>query len=390
MREAPILLDVSRLIWRQWTRRLPTGIDRVCLAYLKYYRSNARAVVQFRQVRRILDSKASNRLFNLLLDGSSHFRSDLIWILATSGWRTENSRIGQIYLNVGHTGLNSSHFERWLADRQLRPVYLIHDLIPITHPQYCREGEATRHQLRIAAALRSASGLITNSAATKHDLADFARDHGFTMPPHLIAWLGTDRIPLPPADPTGRGRPYFVIVGTIEARKNHLTIIRAWREIVARMGDQAPHLIVIGQRGWEAAESIAILDDLGPLEGRVTEKAACDDKEMHELLAGAQAILMPSFVEGFGLPVVEALQQGVPVIASDLPVFREIVGDIPTYVDPNDRCAWEAAVLGYLGNGVERKRQLDAISNFRAPQWADHFAQVEKFLDGLRPGPIAA
>lgn len=384
------MLDVSRLIWRQWTRRLPTGIDRVCLAYLNHYRSNARAVVQFRQVRRILDSKASDRLFDLLLNGSSHFRSALIWTLATSGWRTESSRIGQIYLNVGHTGLNSSRFERWLADRELRPVYLIHDLIPITHPQYCREGEATRHHLRMAAALRSASGLILNSAATKHDLADFARGHGLTMPPHLIAWLGTARIPLPSADPTPQDRPYFVILGTIEARKNHLTIIEAWREIVARMGDQAPQLIIIGQRGWEAAESIAILDDLGPLEGHVTEKARCGDKEMRELLAGAQAMLMPSFVEGFGLPVVEALQQGIPVIASDLPVFREIVGDTPTYVDPNDRRAWEAAVLGYLGNSVERKRQLDAITRFRAPHWADHFEQVEKFLDGLSSGQIAA
>lgn len=384
MREEPILLDVSRLIWRQWTRRLPTGIDRVCLAYLKHFRSNARAVIQFRQVQRILDRKASDRLFDLLLNGSSHFRSDLIWTFASSGWRTESSKIGQIYLNVGHTGLNSPHIERWLAERQLRPVYLIHDLIPITHPQYCRDGEAGRHKLRMTTALRSASGLILNSAATGHDLAEFANDHGFTMPPHLVAWLGTDTMPAGlSADPATQDRTYFVILGTIEARKNHLTIIEAWHEIVARMGDQAPHLIIIGQRGWEAAESIAILDDLGPLQGHITEMAGCSDQEMHQLLAGAQAILMPSFVEGFGLPVIEALQQGVPVIASDLPVFREIVGDIPTYVRPDDQRAWVSAVLGFPGDGVERKRQLDAIGRYRAPQWADHFAQVEKFIDSL-------
>ena len=110
MQGAPILLDVSRLIWRQWTRRLPTGIDRVCLAYLEHFQAKARAVVQFRQFRRILDRKSSNRLFDLLLNGSSRFRSELIRTLAVSAASTERSEAGQIYLNVGHTGLNSRQY----------------------------------------------------------------------------------------------------------------------------------------------------------------------------------------------------------------------------------------------------------------------------------------
>jgi glycosyltransferase involved in cell wall biosynthesis len=384
MTDEPILFDVSRLIWRQWTRRLPTGIDRVCLAYLAHFHSRARAVVQFRQFRRILDRRSSARLFELLLNGSKRFRLDLVTTLAATAGRTERSSAGQFYLNVGHTGLDSPHLGPWLERHRLRPVFLVHDLIPITHPQYCREGEAARHERRMETALRSASGLILNSAATKRDLAQFAFDRGMPMPRSLISWLGTESKPLQPAVTTfPQECHYFVVIGTIEARKNHLALLEAWREIVAQLGARAPKLIVIGQRGWEAAEAIEILDDLGSLEGYVHELAGCDDNQMNKLLAGARAMLMPSFVEGFGLPVVEALQQGVPVIASDLPVFREIAGVIPTYLDPHDRMAWANTVIDYTADCTERQRQIVAAAEFRAPNWGDHFDLVEEFLETI-------
>ena len=240
MSDDPILIDVSRLIWRQWTRRLPTGIDRVCLAYLKHFRERARAVVQFRGLRRILNSQGSARLFDLLLKGSDRFRSELILTLASSILRTEKDVADRIYLNVGHTGLNSAHLAPWISKHRVRAVFLIHDLIPITHPQYCREGEAERHRQRIETALRSASGLIVNSAATLNDVDQFAGRHGLPMPRSVVAWLGLDVAPSALPGRRNFGRPYFVMVGTIEARKNHLLILQAWADLVARLGDKAP------------------------------------------------------------------------------------------------------------------------------------------------------
>lgn len=383
MSETPILLDVSRLIWRQWTGRLPTGIDRVCLAYLEHFASRSRAVVQYRRFRSILDKAGSTRLFDLLLDGGSSFRSRLMRTLA--GARpAKAARPGQIYLNVGHTGLNSPYLGPWLAGHQLRPVFFIHDLIPITHPQYCREGELARHEQRIENALRAASGFIYNSAATQRDLVQFAADRHLPVPPGLVAWLGVD-------DPsTGRmirpdirPRPYFVMLGTIEARKNHLTILQAWADLVARLGDDAPELIIIGQRGWEAEAATAILDEPGPLKDHVREMPRCDDQSMLQLVAGARALLMPSFIEGFGLPIIEALQLGTPVIASDLAVFREIAGNIPTYLDPGDRQGWAAAILEHSEDSPARQRQLDAMGHFRAPGWKAHFDLVDRFLENL-------
>jgi len=383
MTEPPILLDASRLIWRQWTRRLPTGIDRVCLAYLEHFAPRARAVVQFRRFRHILRREDSARLFGLLLEGAGRFRGRLVSTLAAAALRREGEATGQFYLNVGHTGLNSPFLSPWLKDRGLRPIYLIHDLIPITHPQYCREGEAVRHRERIRNALQSASGLIVNSVATERDLAQFARDEVLAMPPSLIAWLGVDGLVDASVPNRPTARPYFVLVGTIEARKNHLLILQVWAELVATLGAEAPELIIIGQRGWEAEAATAILDDPGALRGHVRELARCDDDMLHELLAGARALLMPSFVEGFGLPLIEALQAGTPVLASDLEVFREIAGDIPEYLDPNNQAGWVKAVLAYTKDGAERRRQLDAITGFRAPTWSDHFSKVERFLAEL-------
>jgi glycosyltransferase involved in cell wall biosynthesis len=92
---------------------------------------------------------------------------------------------------------------------------------------------------------------------------------------------------------------------------------------------------------------------------------------------------MPSFAEGFGLPVVEALDLGTPVIASDLAVFREIAGDVPDYLDPRDSEAWFRLIAEYGANGPARRRQVERAAGFRAPGWSEHFERVDRFLDAL-------
>ena len=108
----PYLLDVTRLIWRRWVGRLPTGIDRVCLAYLDHYRAEAQAVVQWRGFRRILSEAASDRLFTILGRPRRAIRRDLARFLA--GERVRIGRRlrgdGRIYFNVGHTALDDERY----------------------------------------------------------------------------------------------------------------------------------------------------------------------------------------------------------------------------------------------------------------------------------------
>lgn len=380
----PYLLDVSRLIWRLWKRRLPTGIDRVCLEYVDHFACRSQAVIQFRGHILVLAPRDSDKLFALLRSCQRGWRTRL----AMQALRTFPSasrrapRPGMIYLNVGHTGLHDRGLPGWIAANRCEAIYLVHDLIPITHPQFCRPGEAEKHCVRMKNALASATGIIGNSRATLDELCTFATRHAIPMAPSMAAWISGHQHTAP-VRPRRLERPYFLTLGTIEGRKNHILLLQLWQRLIASMGPDTPILLIVGQRGWQAEAATEILGRVADPAGIVRELGHCDDLELQELLAGAEALLMPSFAEGFGLPVIEALQAGTPVIASDLPVYREIVGDIPTYLEPLDLHGWESAIREFLSSSNERSRQKLAMKRFRPPDWAQHFAAVEDWLDEL-------
>jgi len=367
-----------------WTGRLPTGIDRVCLAYLDRYGARAQAVVQRNGVFRILAPRESDRLFGLIRSGARGFRRGLASLLpamlASSASRVDGA--GAIYLNIGHTGLEEPGLPEWVERCGLRAVFLIHDLIPITHPEFCRAGEDGRHVGRMRNVLACAAGIIGNSQATLTDLEVFAAKEKAEVPPYLPAWISGNDVPRA-APPAAMDRPYYIIVGTIEGRKNHVLLLQLWRSLIERMGNAAPRLLIVGQRGWEAEHAQALLDRNPIIRGHVRELGNTEDAELARLIAGARALLMPSFAEGFGLPIVEALQLGTPVICSDLPAFREIARDIPLFLDPLDGRGWERAVLSFLDDCPERSRQQRLMRDYRGPDWENHFALVDPWLAGL-------
>ena len=377
--DAPLLLDVTRLIWRRWRGRLPTGIDRVCLAYLRHFGSRAQAVVQHDRFRRILDRRASQDLFALLKEPSSRFQARMLTgVFRHLGGLNVEGR-NRIYLNVGHTGLNSTGFKNWTTRSNVRPIYLVHDLIPITHPQFCRAGEADRHRDRMRNVLTTATGVIGNSQATLDELAQFAVSENLSMPPSLAAWLGID--PLPAATRLPASQPTFVTLGTIEGRKNHLLLLEVWTRLIDRLGNAAPKLLIIGQRGWEAEAVFKMLDTNEKLRTHVIELSRCTDQQLAARLASACALLFPSFAEGYGLPLIEAIAGGVPAVASDLPVFRELCGDVPTYLSATEVTAWEAAISDYAApESAQRSAQLKRMKHFEPPTWQAHFDRVEAWL----------
>ncbi len=381
--DAPLLFDATRLIWRRWVGRQPTGIDRVCLAYLERFGPEAQAVIQHRRYRRILDREASAVLFRVLAEAPRRFRAELIKGALRYGARSDCPGKGRFYLNIGHTGLDDPGLSEWIAPAGVRPIYFVHDVIPITHPEYCRAGEEQRHGSRMRTVLQTATGVIGNSQATIDELEGFGRTEALAFPPAVAAWLGTTPLPRTAATDTS-DRPTFVILGTIEGRKNHLLLLQIWTRLARRFGRNSPRLLVIGQRGWESEQALDLLERSAVLKDSVVEMAGCDDGTLAAHLAGARALLFPSLAEGFGMPVMEALQTGTPVIASDLPVFREIGQGIPELLDPLDAPAWERAILDYAAEGsAPRKAQLDRMKRFRAPTWEDHFAKVEPWLAAL-------
>ena len=387
MGESEILFDASRLIWRFWRGGPPTGIDRVCKAYVRHFGARARAVVQRRGAYHVFTKRHSESLFALFDNGTNGFRRRFMQLAsrAFASGRRSPPRKGMLYLNIGHTGLDDPSLPRWVARNDIRAVYLVHDLIPLLHPEYCRPGEQSKHRNRMENVLNSASGLIGNSQATLDDLGDFAASRGLPVPPSIAASIAGPPIPQS-VTPKTFERPHFIVVGTIEGRKNHSLLLHIWKRLVAKYGCDTPLLVLVGRRGWEATHALALIDRALDLQSHVLELGTCEDEELAGLIAGARALLMPSFAEGFGLPVAEALQLGTPVIASDLPVFREFAGDIPTYLDSLDGRAWESAIMSFTGESLERERQVQAMSTYRAPTWDSHFEIVDEWLQTIENG----
>lgn len=385
--QGEILIDISRLIARLAREQLPTGVDRVGLAYVEHWGHRAQAVLQKGNWRRILSLKSSQQLFDILQGPRANFRRRANRAIARAcvpPWPSQDAG-GRPAFYLGHSGMEANGFSDWIAATRQSPVYFIHDLIPITHAEYCRAGEQEAHAKRLRVMVQGRSGLVSNSQCTLDSLAQWAAGQGLAMPPAVVAPLAPAALAGLPDAASPLGAPYFVVLGTIEPRKNHLLLLNVWRELVAQLGDASPHLVVIGRRGWECENVVDMLERCDTLHPFVHEVPACTDAELAAYLQHAQALLFPSFAEGYGMPLVEALMLGTPVVASTLPVFREIAGAVPDYLSQIDGPGWMQAITDYLPSPATGRRsaQLQRMQGFRVPTWAAHFEQVDKLLGQL-------
>lgn len=379
-----LYIDITRLLLRGLRGRRPTGVDRVGLAYIAQFASGAAAMLRIGGRMMALTPAASQRLFAVLLANPNAPMALLRVLFATvGGLRGPACLKGAMLLNTGHSGLERADYGHALRQLELKPVFVLHDLIPITHPEYCRAGEASRHTRRIETMLSYGAGIIANSQATLYELQRFAQRKKLAMPLTVAAPLAPAELPQPGAL-SPKNQPYFVVLGTIEGRKNLVMLLQLWRTLCERLGAEVPHLVIIGQRGWECENVLDLLERCEALQGSVTELGNCSDSELSTWLGHARALLFPSFAEGYGLPLVEALALGVPVIASDLPAFREIAGAVPDYLDPIDGLGWMELVRDYAApDSPRRAAQCDRVAAFRAPVWNDHFRRVAALMQEL-------
>jgi glycosyltransferase involved in cell wall biosynthesis len=395
-----ILFDLSRLLSRAG-RETPTGIDRVELAYAEHLMAGG-GEVGFAALTRSgrfgwLPERAARAYVAALAaawrgDGPQHLRGarNLALRLRIApllrGERALYPRLRQadgnpVYLLVSH-----HHLEKWRAIARLKErggarfVCLIHDLIPMQFPEYALPGQAAKHRRRIESAAALADAVIVNSAVTRDAFQPHLERAGHA-PPVLVAPLGITLDPLPADLPPPLDAPYFVCIGTIEARKNHLLLLLLWRQLAARLGGASPRLVLIGQRGWETETAIDLLERCPALEGLVFEMSGLPDSTAARWLKGARALLLPSFAEGFGFPLVEALALGVPVLCSDIPALRENGGEVPEYFDPLDGPGWQSAILDYARpDSPRRAAQLDRLASWRPTSWQQHFAAVDALI----------
>lgn len=292
---------------------------------------------------------------------------------------------GAIYFNVTQFLIDRSWYLRWLTARpDVKPVFFVHDLLPIEAPEFFRAREAMLHPRRMSNVCRCGAGVVVGSQAVAERLRQFAAECGRPELPICVARLPVSPIFSSRAEPPAAldGVNYFVVCGTIEPRKNLMTLLNVWRALAR---DTAPpKLVIVGKRGWLSAAVIEMLERSAALRPHVIEAGGLSTPGLRSLLAGARALLMPSFAEGFGLPVAEALAAGTPVIASDIEAFREVGGDAVDYVDPLDGLGWLQAVRDYsTPQSPRRHAALARISRGGADDPNVFFAKIDEFIAQL-------
>jgi glycosyltransferase involved in cell wall biosynthesis len=237
--------------------------------------------------------------------------------------------------------------------------FVIYDLLPVLLPQGFPEGAQAMHQNWLAT-ITQFDGVVAISRAVADELAEWLEAFGSRRErPLSLGWfhLGADvdkSVPttgLPPDAQqvltTLTSRPSFLMVSTIEPRKGHAQTLEAFEQLWAERVDV--NLVIVGKQGWMVE---ALVDQLRthPERGkRLFWLEGISDEYLEKVYAASTCLIAASYGEGFGLPLIEAAQHKLPIIARDIPVFREVAGDHAYYFDDSrDPAVIAQAVRAWL------------------------------------------
>jgi len=248
-------------------------------------------------------------------------------------------------------------------------LLLLYDIIPIVKPEYCNYIHVVNFKTNLDRFCKLTKGIITISCSEKlavqkyldtmYDNSNISIDYYY---------LGADFKQVAKNQVQVRDRVRqamsskntFLVVGTLEPRKNHAFVLDTF-ETLWQKGINAS-LCIIGVPGLNSSEFISRIDAHQFKDKSLYFFDDADDQELAYCYEHCRAVIFPSIIEGFGLPLVEAMSYGRSVIASDIPVFREIGGDYPVYFQLDDRRSLENCIDYCLRAGFEKKEQRQWIS----------------------------
>lgn len=275
--------------------------------------------------------------------------------------------------------------------RHIRPVMTIHDLIPLQRPDWFREGEQTVRQ--VIDSLTPETHVVCVSEATRTDFlnyTNFSPKQVTTIPLAASKDLfypvtDPDRI----ADVQRRfgimGGGYILSLATFEPRKNIDHLIRSFARLVEeRAIPDDFNLVLVGTKGWKTEQIMAEIGRADHLQSRIILTGFVSDEDLAPLYSGALAFVYPSLYEGFGLPPLEAMQCGLPVITSNQSSLPEVVGDAALLVPPTDSDALCHALLTLINSSSVRaelaQRALERAKLFSWERFINEHVTLYKSL----------
>jgi glycosyltransferase involved in cell wall biosynthesis len=239
-----------------------------------------------------------------------------------------------------------------------RLVVTVHDLAFDRYPKLFPRAWRAMYRLGLRAAVRRADAIVTPSRSTAEDV--LSRTNIDPRKLHVVpeaAALPASQVDVGEALARLKVRtPYVLFVGTIEPRKNLVRLVRAYRRVAAT---GVPHALVLaGPLGWHHESLMRELALEGP--GEIAMTGALAPAELDAIYRAADAFVYPSVYEGFGLPVLEAMGRGIPVVASTTSALPEVTGDAALGVNPRSVREIAAAIASLVGDVAMAERLADA------------------------------
>jgi glycosyltransferase involved in cell wall biosynthesis len=237
-------------------------------------------------------------------------------------------------------------------------VVTIHDMSLFAQSNTHESANVTRGKRRMPIMARRASLIIAPSEWTKREITKHlgARPEKIRVIYEAAREKMEPRLPSEYRSVLDKHRirtPYLLYVGTIEPRKNLITLIRAYHELL-KTTPHRPQLVLCGGRGWLFDEVFKLVEEL-KLQDQIRFTDYVEDVDLPALYSGAEVFVYPSLYEGFGLPPLEAMACGTPVITSNVSSLPEVVGQAGLMHDPNDFSALTAGIVRLLGDADARE-----------------------------------
>jgi glycosyltransferase involved in cell wall biosynthesis len=301
-------------------------------------------------------------------------RSKGVRVAAESTWLVVHARRHRVDL-VHHAGGTIPLL------RATPSVLTIHDLQPLLMPGNFSDLKVLYLRRRLPASVRHARLIVSPSEFSRRtiaDLLDVPADCTVTVPSGYAASLAE----APIGDPRTRyrlDRPFFLYPAITYPHKNHVTLVRAFAEVTAKDADT---LLVLTHRPDSMEREVLRLVDALGLRGRVRRLGHVPRGDLDWLYANAVALTFPSRFEGFGLPVLEAMGNGCPVIASNATALPEVVGDAGVLLDPDDVAGWAAAMFD-VASDEDRRSTLAAAGRTRVSAF-DWASSAERIVNAYR------
>jgi glycosyltransferase involved in cell wall biosynthesis len=278
----------------------------------------------------------------------------------------------------------------------IRRIYFLHDVIPLTHPETQKATSRAHFKKFCEYVGHPMSNVVVSSQATVNAIAALPQGEH-----QLLKSTASIRVcPLPVEDrfiverheglkgETLKGlkgdkrnnaqeSDYFLSVGTIEPRKNLELLVRVWEQLIESK-ETIPKLIWVGKFGWSCDRQLMRRFEGLQALGHVELRTGVEDSDLLDLMTGAIALLFPSKVEGWGLPLSEALTMGVPAIASRIAVFEAVGQGVPELLELDDLDNWKSMILNYAATDSKlRSQQIQRMQSYEPLAWTQHFEQLE-------------